>query len=470
MSSPDTDRPKAKYTVDEMMAVIKNDGEKGSRRRRRSHQPHVISKKKRKFWILMFLAMIVLLGIGLVVFNALNRTRVSGEIFRNAANRHLSDQLGCTVEFDRFRPRDSLSLDCPTLSLTGNGGLFKRGLFTDIESRFTAISLLRNEWDVINLDVENANLSFQSHSPKNPVSDSNAPAAAKAPSDGFRLGLTTEPSFVTIQNLRINRLGVVWPGVGLRENRIEGLRATGSYVGGRLELSAVNGRWIGGMWPEVPVESVSLIYSDEGLKILNARCHIKEKAQIRTSGLIKFTPEGPAGEMEVTMEPTPLRELISPIWQQRIIGKFSPKEATYHIHPDQPDVFAGEFGLDGVIIQGFPGLAALSKFFKHDLYSKLEFRQFSASFRRTNDSLIIDNIEGRRHGDCRLTGSVTLHQNGKLEGKLKLAIRSADANLSQFSGQEEGLSVIDVTLDGTESAPTDDIAARFPAPEGSGSE
>ena len=45
-----------------MVAVIKQDGEKGSRRRRRSHQPHVASKKRRKFWVLTALAALEGLG------------------------------------------------------------------------------------------------------------------------------------------------------------------------------------------------------------------------------------------------------------------------------------------------------------------------------------------------------------------------------------------------------------------------
>lgn len=120
--------------------------------------------------------------------------------------------------------------------------------------------------------------------------------------------------------------------------------------------------------------------------------------------------------------------------------------------------------MDGLVVEKFPGLEALCKFFKSELYSKLEFRQVTANFRRTNDSFVLENIKAVRHGECKLTGKIEIKRDGTLTGTLRMALNTIESNLPQFAGEEDGLDLIDFTISGTESDPLDSLGSQFPAP------
>lgn len=461
MPQTEPDQPKAKYSVKEMMDVIRTDADKGTRRRR-SHQPVVLEKRRKRKFVIIGIVILMVLGFAGVILQMLNRARVEGEIFRASANRRFSSALGCVVDFDRFRVQTWHDIDCPNVRLTGTSGVFKDALAMTMESKMTRSSYFRNEWDITDLNIDAVNLTFQPHqSPKRDDDEPNISLKEAEPDDNFRLGISAEPSFVTVQNLKINRVNITWPVGKDKTARLEDMHASGQFFGGALTLEAGDGRWIGGIWPDVPVRNLSVKLSDKKLAIQNARIQLTEKAEVRASGAVEFTKDGPNGAIDVKFDPMQVTELLHPAWQKRIFGKFVPGSATYTIKPGTPEEFSGEFTMEGVVLQGLPGLAALSTYFKTELYSKMEFRQFSAKFRRTEEAFILENINATRHGECKLTGSVTIHHDGKLEGKLRLAINTIESKLPQFAAEEDGLDVLEVTLGGTEDAPTDNLAELF---------
>lgn len=461
MPKTEPDQSKAKYSVKEMMDVIRTDADKGTRRRR-SHQPVVVEKRRRRKFVIFAISLLLLLGFAGVILQMLNRARVEGEIFRASANRRFSSVLGCVVDFDRFRVQTWHDIDCPNVRLTGTSGVLKDALAMSMESKMTRSSYFRNEWDITDLNIDALNLTFQPHqSPKREDDEPNMSLKEAEPDDHFRLGISAEPSFVTVQNLKINRVNIAWPVGKDKTARLEDMHASGQFFGGALTLEASDGRWIGGIWPDVPVRNLTVKLADKKLAIQNARIQLTEKAEVRATGNLEFTKDGPNGSIDVKFDPMQVSELLHPAWQKRIFGKFVPGTATYTIKPGTPEEFSGEFTMEGVVLQGLPGLTALSTYFKTELYSKLEFRQFSAKFRRTEEAFILENITATRHGECRLTGGVTIHRDGKLEGKLRLAINTIESKLPQFVAEEDGLDVIEVTLGGTEDAPTDNLAKLF---------
>jgi hypothetical protein len=466
MPSEDSPDSKQNYSVQEMMNRLRHEGEGSSstRRKRRTHQPILQAKQRRKTALIIAAILIVVLMISVVAFGMLNRARIEGEIFRSSASRRLSSAIGNRVECDRFRTSSWRHLDCPNIRITGGGaGTFQEALLTNANARMTGGSFFRNEWDMLSLSVDDAKLSFQSMPP--PGTSSDEMQLQDPPiNDGFRLGITAEPAFLTAHDLRIENLSVSWPKSQGRQNQIQDLRAMGSYMGGVLKLKASQGRWIGGIWPDVPLDNVQLEYADRKLTLQNASVQITEKVRARAEGTIHFTPAGPEGKLLVDYDPAQLAEVIEPIWKTRLFGKFAPKSFEYRITPGTADELVGPFQMDGLVVQNFPGLKALSAFFKNELYAKLEFRQFSANLRRTDDVLIIENISAVRHGECKLTGTVKLHHDGRLEGDLRLALNTIETGLPQFSGEEDGLDIIEFKLGGTAAAPMDTLSEKFSVP------
>ncbi len=462
---PDTDpaSDKSSYSVQEIMDRLKHEGGSGGSRRRRSVQQKVVTKKRRQFGLIfIFLAVFLVLG-AIVVFQMLNRARIEGEMFRQAVSQQLGSLLGVEVDCDRLRPDGLYSLSSPNLRLKSSANVLKEGLAKNLAASMTSTSFWRDEWDILTLSMDEASLTFRPLVPQG-SSTGRAASVPLAAKDGFRMGLSSAPAVVTIQNLQCANLNLAWPGSGEKTNRIQGLTASGSFTEQTFKVQASGGRWTGGIWPDVPVETISFTYRDGHAEIENARFRTGEKTRIRVSGPIDFTPAGPQGELDVKIDPVPLTDLMSPVWQRRLHGKYSPGTARYTITPGALDEFSGDFTMDGLVLEKMPGLAALSKFFKSQLYEKLEFRQFSAHFKRTNESLIVDKIKAMRHGECILTGAIEIKRDGALSGTLRLALNTIETGLPQFSGEEDGLDLIDFTLSGTETDPQDSLSEKFPAP------
>lgn len=463
------DSQKDKYSVQEMMDRLRTAPAAVSpttgKRKRRSSQPVVLGRKKRRRWFVIIILSALLIGFGIMIFLMLNRTRIEGEIFRSTANRRFSEALGCEVECDRFRSKGLHELECANIHFTGKAGVFKDALITNLRSTLTTSSTFRNEWDLPSLLIDAVDLGFQSQATAPRLDDESIESLEpRKPDDSFRLGLSAEPSFVTVSDFRIEKAGFTWPNSKGGMNRIEDLRASGSLIGGLLKVEALNGRWIGGIWPESVVQNLNLNITPRGVEVVSARIEIAPNAQLRAAGKISFTPDGPSGKLDVKSPNLQLSQLLHPVWQNRLSGKFEPGPMTYTILPGKPDEFSGEFSMTGAVVMGFPGFNALTAFFKTELYSKLEFPMLKASFRRTDDALIIENIDAFRQGECRLNGSVTVHKDGRLEGKLRLALNTSAVGLPQFSGEDNGLDIIDFTLGGTETDPQDSLTTLFPAP------
>ena len=451
---------KTNYSVQDMMDRLRHEGGSGGSRRRRSVQQKVETKKRRRVGLVLTFVAIGLVLCGIVVFQMLNRARIEGEIFRLAASKQLSALIGAEVNFDRFSPLTLTSISTPNLQVKSTSGIIKDGLAKNLSARMSSTSFWRDEWDIQTLILDEAHLGFRPF-----VKSGNEPSASPLlASDSFRMGLSASPAALTVHDLQCPTASISWPGSGEKVNRLQGMAIKGSFTEQTLKIQGSGGRWTGGIWADVPVENISLTCKPDGLEIDNIRFRLAEKSQVRASGTIAFTPEGPSGALDVKIDSMPLQDLLNSAWQGRLHGKYTPGSARYTINPGGLDEFSGDFTMDGLIISDFPGLMALTKFFKSELYSKLEFRQFSGHFRRTNDSIIIDEINAIRHGECKLTGNIEVKRDGTLTGNLRLALNTIESNLPQFSGEEDGLDLIDFTLSGTEADPKDSLSEKFPAP------
>ncbi len=458
--SSDPSSDKDAYSVQEMMERLRQDGGKGGPRRRRSVQQKIVTKKRRRFGLLLvFLVMAAILG-SIVVFGMLNRARVEGEIFRQSANQQLSTLAGASVDCDRFRPEGWYELLCPNVHVKAANGVLKDFVVKDLDAGMTTTSFFRDEWDIVTLTMGEAKLNFL---PQPATSEAATPPAPVnlAHHDGFRFGISATPAVVSVHSFACPNCTLSWPAGEEALNQVEGLGVRGSYTDQLLRLEASAGRWTGGIWADVPVENLSLKYQAGHAEIENVRLRFGAKNQLRAQGNIDFTAAGPSGELTVKLDPMPLPDLISATWSRRLQGRLNTTNVKYTILPNTPDTLTGDFSMDGLIADKFPGLKALGAFFKNELYTKLEFRQISGSFRWTPESLIIENFKAVRHGECKLSGTVELKRTGALSGKLQLALNTLESGLPQFSGQEDGLDLIDFTLSGTETDPQDSLTKLF---------
>ncbi len=453
------------YSVDEMMERLRQGGEGHRRRRRRSHQPAVMARKRRRRWVVISGGILAALFLAGLCFHLYNRMRVSGETFRANANRRFSGMLGTNVEWNRFSPRGWHDLDCPEVQITGHGGSFKLANLSAMRANLAASAFFQNEWEVENLEVERANIVFQAPDAGAKAQEDFAISlAAPVPQNSFRIGLSGEPSFVTVQAFRVGTLSASWPGSQGKEVSITNLQASGSMIQQVLQLHASGGTMSGGLFGTVPLESLALKVTGSTVEVQNARLRISEKVECRGVGNIEFTKDGPVTDLRVEITPSQLSEWLRPAWQDRLSGRFTPENCTYRGKPGQPEEFSGNFSVEGLVVMNLPIFPALNQRFNSELYSKLEFRQFTGRFSKTAERLVIDQIEGRRQGEAWLRGSVTLWADGRLEGKLRLALNTIESNSPFFSAEEDGLDVMELNLGGTEKEPRDDLTPRLGGP------
>ena len=462
MPAPDRETSKDHYSAQEMMERLRAEGETKSRKRR-SIQPHIMQRRKRRMWLILLAVAVLLMCFAWIILQMMNKSRVEGEIFRATVNRHLSGLIGCEVECDRFRSPDWQSAECSNIRFTGTSGVLRDVLFTDLTARLSAGSFFRNEWNIDSLNITSANLTLQAYTPARLLQeDANIGSTLTPVDDGFRLGLTSTPAFVSIQDLRIAKLALTWPDANEPPNSIDGLTASGYLNATEFRIEALGGIWHGGIWPDLPLDKATVTHTASGTSIDNARFRLTEKNQLRATGLISYSPLGPAGALDISLEPTPLPDLLPEIWKNRIHGKASLQDAKYQIKPGKPNLFTGTLNMDGAVIENFPGLAALNDFFKNELYSKIELRKLTASFTHTKDFTLIENIDGFKQGETRLKGFVKIFRDGRMEGKMELHLHTPDNTIPQFIRQDDGLGVIEFTIGGTVTEPTDSLSEQFP--------
>ena len=462
MPAPERETSKDHYSMQEMLERLRLEGEHKSRKRR-SNQPHILQRRQRRMWLILLAVAIALLCFAWILLQMMNKSRVEGEIFRASVNRHLSGLIGCQVECDRFRSPDWQSAECSNIRFTGNSSVLKDVLFTDVKAQLTAGSFFCNEWVLSSLRVASANVAFQPYTAARQLQDdANIDSTLIPVDDGFRLGLTATPAFVSIQDLRIAKLSLTWPEANESPNSIDGLVASGSLNATEFRIEATGGIWHGGIWPDLPLEKATVTHTASGTSIDNARFRLTEKTQLRATGVISYSSLGPAGALDITVDAASLSDLLPEIWKNRIHGKAALQGAKYFIKPGKPNMFTGTLTMDGAVIENFPGLAALGRFFKNELYSKIELRNLTADFSHTKDVTVIENIDGFKHGESRLRGSMKIFRDGRLEGKLELHLHAPDNTLPQFSRQDDGLGVVEFTLGGTVTEPTDSLSEQFP--------
>ncbi len=463
----ETDPGKEHYSMQEMMDRLREGrgtgGHGGGRRRRRSHQPVKETRQRRNRWLLVTIVLVGLLFVGVLVVGMLNSLRIKGEVFRQEANRRLSAMARAEADCDRFIPRGWRGLDCPNIHFKGAGDVFKDALLQNLSAELSTVSIFRNEWDAEMLTVGKAALEFQiPAAPRRADDDPSLVVRDAAGSDGFRLGVSAQPNAVVVKSLLVDQLDVTWPDSRNQPTRLVEMKARGSYRKETLELSATGGRFSSPTWGEMPLVTLTATYAAGELKIESARLRMAEDRHLMASGGIHFGRDGASAELKIDIDPCQLKDILRPAWQKRVHGKFIPGKLAFTAKPGFEEELTGEFSIDGLVLENFPGLAVLSGFFKTELYQKLEFRQFSAKFRRTPSQLRIYDINGNRQGEARLAGEVTLFADGRMEGRLRLALNTVEKNLPEFSGEEDGLDVIEVNLGGTEDQPADDLAAKFP--------
>ena len=467
MPTPDRETSKDHYSMQEMMERLRAEGETKSRKRR-SNQPHVEQRRKRRRWLILLAVAILLLCFAWIILQMMNKSRVEGELFRASVNRHLSGLLGCQVECDRFRSPDWQTAESSNMRFAGTSGVLKDVLFTDLKADLTAGSFFRNEWDIASLRVDSATVAFQSSTASKPLlDDANIGSTPTPVDDGFRLGLTATPAFVSIQDLRIAKLALSWPEANDAPNSIDGMIASGSLNASEFRIEASGGVWHGGVWhggvwPDLPLEKATVTHTAGGTSIDNARFRLTEKTQLRAAGMITHSALGPSGSLDINVDATSISDLLPEVWKSRIHGKTTVQGAKYLIKPGRPNVFTGTLAMDGAVLENFPGLAALGAFFKNELYTKIELRKLTADFSHSRDVTTIENIDGFKHGESRLRGSVKIFRDGRLEGKLELHLHTPDATIPQFIRQEDGLGVVAFTLGGTVTNPTDSLSEQFP--------
>jgi hypothetical protein len=428
--------------MEEMMAAAR--GRSGGRRRR-SKQPQLEARKRRRNVVVMLIALLALFVVGAFSLFIWFRQRMASEAFRETVNQQLSLLTGVEVSCERFVPSGLADTQCSDIDFRSKEGWFKSASLRKLDAMLSASNLWSKEWNVNSLTIESADLQLVPE--QKSLGAKPLPFAKPDAVSGF--GVTANPERVTINGFTINKLNVRLPEGRGGDYSLQGMNASGSYVQGVLRLNCSGGVLQGNsIVGQMPISSISLVCKGNSIKIEAAVLSVTKDSNLRIAGEIDLTELGPTVELAYKVYPGfLLRDVVSASWNTRIHTKAYIEEGKYTWKHGEPETISGTLNLDGTVVEGFPANKALTDFCGSELYKRLEFRQFTSEFKKFPDRLVLEKLNGNREGQNRVKGSVTVWEDGKIEGDLELSLGFVNPPVGFV--EKDNLYVIPVKISGS---------------------
>lgn len=464
----------------------------GGKRRRRSVQPVVQSRRRRRLWIVLGLSVVSLVLAGYFGFRFYQRNRLEGETFRDGVNRRISEALGCQVEFNRIYDGgdESLAAKEARFEVRDPGDLIQSGTFSNLSASLTGSSWVTDEWGILMLNINEGTITLNPSRPDFP----NDSTGIVPHSGGGRhvggFGINPEPERITLDEVRfLKGLTVEWPassGAGQTTEAIKKLRGHAKIArSGGMSGTFIDGSVALNQMPEMRIQNLNWKLSGRKLDVAGGSIKFGGRAQASVSGKADLVSDGSA-EFTADFESTPLATLLPPAWHEAVLGLFSAQKTTFRASfgkgPER--VFEGDFKVVGAIFQGFTFFDKASEALGRNVeVQRPEFPVLTGHFKWSpSTGLELTNLFGERGELLRMSGSVTLTESGPVKGRLKLstsenALRNVKKSAPQLFGPfEDGWASFEFNVSGTAKAIVDDIdlktAARgpdSPAPDGAAS-
>ena len=445
------------------------------RRKRRSHQPKKVKeeriKKIRKALVFggIPLLLAVLAGIALMY------KRVGGESFRVGASTRISELVGAEVEFGRFQLRGFDLSSRKAVVKGASGGLLREAEVVTLKSRIRFSSMLSSDWDLGVVQAADGQLRFgPAGSGQSDVGIGGLSMADEtrgpAPLVRAGLGLDKSPKIIDVHGTRIASTDLYWDGRLPSSDPVisDTALSTGELAGPTTRLSLRGGKLAVPGWPEFGIESISGdIDGDGNYKIVRSILLHIDDGRVSVTGDLSLRG---AGDFRLLgdFSDVSLRELAHPHWADKLGGEIDGKiDISGSLARPGSMSAEGQFTSGDLVLSNNRMLKHLSIAMSESLLARVEFRTFSARFRRSADKLELFDIEGEHPSLLRLRGGCTMHADGQIEGVFQVGmpapmVSKIDGGKPAFFGvPDDGYVWTTVKLGGLIDDPREDLSERL---------
>lgn len=469
--TPPPAAPPKSYSVDEMLTQLRSP--EGKRRRRRSEQPILQARKRRKRWIVIGISIVSFVLAAWYGVRLFQKLRLEGETFRENLNRRLSEAVGCQVELTRIRDGGAGSLSATEGRCdTRDADLVEYGVFSGVNAALTSSSWVSDEWGITMLSFVDGTIRFNpARSLYSGDTTGYIPPAGgreRAPG-GFRFGISPEPSKISLDALRFTGgLNLEWPDAasdrGLES--IKGLRGHAKFPArGGIEGAFVKGTLSLRGMPEMSLEHLQWKLDGRKLTIPGARIEFNGTGRAEITGNAHLVTDGGL-DLSVVLRDLPLDNILPTGWTDRLSGKLSVEDGkfTASFGKGAERLFSGTFRIAGCVLKGLGFVNKLSFALQRPDLTVQEFPVLSGRFTWSpSGGLVVSELSGELDGTLRLTGGFTARPDGKLSGNLQAAasetaLRARSADVPHpFGAPDNGWAGTEFSLSGGIQAVSDDL-------------
>ncbi len=449
----------------------------GDRATSKKRIPRQAAQRRRRRWMYALLSLIFLAGATWFGIRLLNRWRIEGEGFRVNAARRVSELADRRVTFSRFQQTgpDQLGNASLTVSPTFQD-LLSSATFTNLTSQLAAGSLMSEDWTLRSLRFQKADLAFDPAKKMDAATmwqTGPAPVDRGVPSqsNGFRLGLTSEPAAIVLESGYFDELNLTWPGPEGKPESLTQLEGNFHLAGPALRVEMSGGLLDTASWPPFPVHQINAKLQGSTLEIVSARLGFTAGHEIRVTGSAELVP---AGRLQLSGDIAPilLKHLLPENWSTNVLGSFETTGSQWlsHFQSGPPPTLSGPFLVRGAVLRGLPFVEKIATLLRKPELALMEFPTFSGQFIWTPQTTRISAISAiTKDGLLRLKGDLTVTPEGNLGGQLVFEANDAyfaglpSLEPQLFSPSAEGWRTLIVSFGGGDKPVTDNIPAPQPA-------
>lgn len=423
------------------------------------------------------MAALVLLGLGIWFgIRLLNRWRIEGEGFRVNAGRRFSELADRRMTSARFRQTGAYQLGTATLTIEPVlQDLLASASFANLTADLTPGSWLADEWTVQSLRFRRGDLVFQPGKTLDEQSMWNArPAPVDrgiAPSGGFRLGMTSDPASVLVEQGRFDQLNLSWPGPDGKPESLTGMQGGFLVVDKTIQVEISDGLLDTSAWPPFPVGGINAKLTGTKLEIISGRLGFIAGHEVRVAGSAQLTPDGGI-QLEADIAPILLKHLLPDLWTNVLLGSFEAIGTRWesHFKSGPPASLSGSFRVKGFVLRGLPFVDKIAAMLRKPELAIMEYPSLTGKFQWTSAGTALTDLAATTaDGLLQLKGSATAVPGDAITGEFIIEANEAffaglpsDAAASQFTSGPEGWRSLAFTLGGTEGAVTDNIGIAQP--------
>ncbi|MFP6875164.1 MAG: hypothetical protein VCA55_16825 [Verrucomicrobiales bacterium] len=440
------------------------------RRKRRTRQPKKIRERRIKLLKRTLLISSITGLLLLVVVYMLILSRIRGQRFRSAVGERVSELLEVGVGFGSFQ-LNGLNLDNSKAVIKDvPGSLFQGAEMTSLKARVKPWTVFSRDWHLGPVHVDEGHFRFGVSEPVGKAAvagEQRTPERRMMTAAGF--GLDSNPGMITYSGIRIGDCNLYWQQEGLETEPFIGgsVANIGEIIGGSFMLRFRGGQFEVPDWPAFEIENLEGEVSNGTYTIRKSTLAHAGKGSVALSG---FVNAGGKGDFHLVapFSDLPLSDNVHPFWSDKLRGEIDGQvEITGVLGKTGSLLAEGAFSSHNMVFSNNSISQRLAIGLGEALLARIEFHSIEGRLRRTADVFEIYDINARHPALLRLRGSITVHADGRLGGRLEVGVpgiflREMELDKSSIFGEEvQGFVWATVALGGFIDAPEEDLTPRL---------